>query len=391
MKKKVLFMLINMNIGGTEKALLNMINEMPKEKYDITILVLEEKGGFLDYIPRHVTLKSLNGFHLIKDMIKMPPLQVAKDLLIKRNFKTCIEFSFYYLYSKIFKNNNLFYEYISKYVFDEKYRYDIAIAYAGPVDFISFFILRKVIANRKIQWIHFDVTKIGFNKDYARKNYFYFDEINLVSNEARIKFEELVPEVKSKTKTFLNHVSPLTIKNLSKNEVGFQDNFNGIRILTVGRLSFEKGQDKCIRILKKLLNKGYHVRWYCIGDGNAKREYQELVSKYLLQEDFIFLGSNPNPYPFIKQCDIYVQPSRYEGYCLTIMEAKILNKPIVATNVNGVKEQIDHMKTGLITNTEEDNLYEFVEELILNKDLCKRLSNNLTTENSKFSYEEFVI
>jgi glycosyltransferase involved in cell wall biosynthesis len=118
-----------------------------------------------------------------------------------------------------------------------------------------------------------------------------------------------------------------------------------------------------------------------LGEGPSRKEYEKLIKEDNIQNKFILLGSDPNPYPYIDQCDIYVQPSRHEGYCLTLAEAKCLNKPIVTTNFTGAEEQIINENTGLIVNINEFEIYNAVKKLIINRDLCMKLSKNLTEEN----------
>ncbi|WP_282173038.1 glycosyltransferase [Cytobacillus firmus] len=380
MKKSILFMLINMNVGGTEKALLNMISEMPKEKFDITIFMLEEYGGFLGSIPSDVKVEYLTGYKNIKGILKRPLHITAIDLLIKGQFIKALIMTFIYFISKIKKERSLFYKYILREFPVVKNEYDIAVAYAGPMDFISYFIAHKIKAKKKIQWIHFDITKIGFNKYFAAKVYKRFDQIFVVSKEAKNKFISSLPLFKYRTEEFLNIISPKTIHNQAKESGGFQDNFEGLRILTVGRLSIEKGQDLAIKVLARLIKEGYKVKWYCVGEGDAREQYEDLIERHCLKDNFILLGTNPNPYPYIKQCDIYVQPSRYEGYCVTLMEARCLNKPILTTEVNGTKEQIKNEETGLIVCIDENEIYKALKKLIVNKELRNKFEKNLSIE-----------
>ncbi|MGP4067327.1 glycosyltransferase [Halobacillus sp. B29] len=380
MKKNVVFMVINMNIGGTEKALLNMISEMPKEKFNITILMLESKGGFLNYIPDHVNVEVLKGYSTIKKMLNQPAKITSINLLKKGRLIKAFSFSTIYLFTKVFRDRDILFKYLMKSIHYDTKHFDTAIAYAGPVDFISFFVLEKINAKKKIQWIHFDITKVGFDQSYMNKKYKIFDEIRVVSNEAKQKLIAQVPIIKEKTNVYLNKVSPTSIEKLSLIGHGFEDSFNGIRILTVGRLSTEKGQDIAIKALTKLIKRGYKVKWYCLGEGGARTSYEKLIEKYQVEDYFVLLGANSNPYPYMKQCDIYVQPSRYEGYCITILEAKVLQKPIVTTNVNGVKEQINNGKTGLVTDMDADELFLSVEKLIKDANLRNQLVENLEFE-----------
>ncbi|HLS54226.1 MAG TPA: glycosyltransferase, partial [Tissierellaceae bacterium] len=215
----------------------------------------------------------------------------------------------------------------------------------------------------------------------ATKVYKRFDRIFTVSEEAREKLVKMVPSINDKTKVFTNMISPELIIEEAKMGVGFQqDNFTGIRIVTVGRLAFEKGQDLAIKAMVKLIKDGINVKWYCIGEGKGRKEYEELIDRYQLQDKFILLGENSNPYRFIKECDIYVQPSRHEGYCITLAEARALDRPIVTTSFTGAKEQVKHNETGLVVSIHEDQIYYAVKGLIYNPKQREKFSRNLSNE-----------
>ncbi|EOU1892846.1 glycosyltransferase [Clostridium perfringens] len=378
--KSILFMLINMNIGGTEKALINMLHELQKEKYKVTVLLLEKYGGFLDQIPDWVEVKYLDEYKNLKKYINEPPIKSVKELLIKKEYINAFNFFLSYCISKLKDDISYHYKYLLTDVSDLEEEYDIAVAYAGPMDFITYFIANKIRAKKRVQWIHFDISKIGFNKRFAEKMYSKFDKIFVVSEEGKNKLNLLIPSLSDKTEVFFNIISSTFIKNMAENEEGFNDNYNGIRILTVGRLSREKGQDITISVLEKLIKQGYEVRWYCIGEGNMKKELEDMVKNKNLQENYILLGSKRNPYPFMKECDIYVQSSRHEGYCITLAEARCFNNPIITTNFTGANEQIRNEKTGLIVNFNQDEMYTAIKRIIKDRELRDYIGNNLGKE-----------
>lgn len=378
--KKILFMCINMNIGGTEKALLTMLNEMDRSKYEITLLMLEEYGGFLNQIPDGIKVMYLKEYKTLKKFINDPPQLVAKELIKNRKIIKGLSVLFVYIISKLMKDISIYYKYILSNVDTLNEEYDIAIAYAGPMDFISYFVINKIKSKKRVQWIHFDITKIGFNVNFAKKIYDKFDKVFVVSNEGKDKLINFLPSLKDKTEVFFNIISCKMIEKMSYEGEGFSDDFDGTRILTVGRLSKEKGQDLIIPVLKKLKENGYKVRWYCIGDGPAKKEYEKLVDKLNIKDDFIFLGSKLNPYTYMKECNIYVQPSKHEGYCITLGEARCFNNPIVTTNFTGANEQIVNENTGLVCEINEEEIYKAIKKLLDDKKLYKNIKDNLNNE-----------
>ncbi|AGK52662.1 glycosyltransferase [Bacillus sp. 1NLA3E] len=381
MKKSILFMVINMNVGGTEKALLNMISEMPREKFDVTILMLEKYGGFLNSIPDWVQVEYVNGYRDIKRFLNDPPKIVFKDLLKQWKIVKACMYILLYLISKVQNNRSIFFNYILRNNPKTSTEYDVAVAYAGPMDFISFFIAVKIRAKKKIQWIHFDVNKIGFNVKFAEKIYSQFDKIFVVSKEGKEKLNKILPSLKHKTETFYNIVSYKNVIQMAEEGNGFEDNYEGLRILTVGRLSKEKGQDLTIPVLARLKQEGFNVRWYCVGEGNARSDYEQLIKNYKVEADFILLGSQANPYPFMKQCDIYVQPSRHEGYCITLAEARCFNCPIISTNFTGANEQILHKHNGLVVEGDKIQIYEAIKQIIIDQSLRNTIKSNIENEH----------
>ena len=380
MKKKILFMVSSMNIGGVEKSLLSLLAVIPKEKYEITILTLDKKGGFLEYIPNNVKLIEAEWFKYIKPIIMDSPQNIIKRYIKNYEFLKIPSFIYSYFKSKKTNDRYIYYKHVLKSIPECKEKYDAAIAYAGPTEIIDAYISRKVKAEKKIAWVHFDISKHKINKKLYNNLYERFDKIFAVSNECKKKLDEIIPAVRNKSEVLFNIVSEDLINEMSESYVDFDDNYKGIKIITVGRLSKEKGQDLAIKALSKLKKDRYDVKWYCIGDGNSRREFERLIKEYNLEGDFLLLGATSNPYPYIKNADIYVQTSRHEGYCLTLAEAKALNKPIVTTNFIGAYEQIKDNENGIIVNCNENDLADAIKKLIGKKEICSRFSNKLREE-----------
>ncbi|MGL5749963.1 MAG: glycosyltransferase [Paraclostridium sp.] len=377
MKKKILFMVINMNVGGTEKALLTMLSTIDKEKYDVTVLMLEKYGDFLEEIPDWVSIKYLDGYKEIKNSINNPiPVTILKSLVRLDIPKFFNMLKIYYQY-KLNKDTYFITEYLLKDypMLDEEY--DLAVAYAGPMELISYFVINKIKAKKKIQWVHFDVSKIDFNQKFVEKIYNQFDKIFTVSKQGKDKLIERIPSIKDKTDVFYNIVSSEIITRLAYEGDSFDDDFKGVRILTVGRLTHIKGQHMTIPVLARLRKEGYNVRWYCIGEGMGRQRCEELIKEYKVEDDYILLGSNSNPYPFMKDCDIYVQSSKHEGYCITLAEARCFNNPIVTTNFTGASEQITSYEDGLIAEINEVDVYEKLKELLCEDELRNKIKSNI--------------
>lgn len=378
MKKKLLFMMINMNIGGTEKALLSMLSQIDSTKYDVTILMLEEYGGFLDSIPSWIQIKYVNEFPQFKHILRTPLHLIAIDYFKNRKYLEGLKYLHFYAMTKLYRNPIIFFNHLLESCKNIEDEYDVAVAYAGPMDFISYYVLNKIKANKKVQWIHFDITKIGFNISFVKKIYPMFDRIFVVSKEGKEKLSHVVPSIADKVEVFHNIISREQILLQSRLHDGFLDDYDGLRILTVGRLDYIKGQDLCVEALRLLKQEGYNIKWYCVGEGNFRSQLQRLIKKYGLEDEFILLGSTTNPYPYMAQCDLYVQSSRHEGYCITLAEAKIFNKSIISTDFMGAKEQLITYHSAKIVEAKACDLYQAIKQIIDTKNL----------ESNHFSYEE---
>ena len=373
-------MVSSMNIGGVEKSLLSLLAVIPKEKYEITILTLDKKGGFLEYIPNNVKLIEAEWFKYIKPLIMDSPQNIIKRYIKNYEFLKIPSFIYSYFKSKKTNDRYIYYKHVLKSIPECKEKYDAAIAYAGPTEIIDAYISRKVKAEKKIAWVHFDISKHKINKKLYNNLYERFDKIFAVSNECKKKLDEIIPAVRNKSEVLLNIVSEDLINEMSESNIDFDDNYKGIKIITVGRLSKEKGQDLAIKTLAKLKKDRYDVKWYCIGEGNSRQEFEQLIKEYNLENNFLLLGSTSNPYPYIKSADIYVQTSRHEGFCLTLAEAKALNKPIVTTNFIGAYEQIKNNENGIIVSCNENDLADAIRKLIDEKEICSKFSNKLREE-----------
>lgn len=383
MKKKILFMVSSMNIGGVEKSLLSLLSVIPQKSYEITILMLEKKGGFLTSVPDWVKVEEATWFEKVKPVIMQPPKQTIKGYFQNGEYTKVPFFISAYLLSRHFNRRYPYFKQVFKSVPYNQTMYDVAVSYQGPTETIDYYIAHKVKAKKKIAWVHFDVSKHVVNKSLYTKIYEKYDKVYAVSNEANKRLVEKIPSVENKAEVFQNILSEHLITEMAKSPVDFDSSYKGKKIVTVGRLSTEKGQDFAIKVLSKLRQEGYDVRWYCVGEGKERKEYEALIQQHRLNNDFILLGATPNPYPYIAQADIYVQTSRHEGYCLTLAEAKCLHKPIVTTSFSGASEQLTEGVDGFIVRCDEGELYEKIKLLLDDPVLRQRLTQNLISGDKR--------
>lgn len=361
--KKVLFMLTSMNLGGTEKSLLNLLDTYSPDENDVTILLLKKDGALINELPSWVKVLEIQDCERPSYELRNSPLIISFHYLKKIKLIRAFNILFRHIWFRFTKNRTSYYRYVFKdcHLKDE---YDTAIVYEGPYDSITAYMLFCVNAKEKIQWIHFDVSQYLFHKETCRSLYPQFDVINVVSDKARESLLSIIPGIKDKTKTVKNVISPKRCKELAEIGQGYSDNFDGIRILTVGRLSEEKGQDIIPEIAYFLSKAGINFRWYIIGEGYLKSEIETNIRKYNNSNNVRLLGNQLNPYPFFKNADIYVQTSIHEGYGLVIAEAKVFDLAIVATECAATHEQLDNIECAAIVKRNTESIAKAIEDLI---------------------------
>ena len=368
--KKIAIVTRCMVAGGIEKSILSMIESIDKNEYEITLLLMEYRGEFLNKVPKYVKVESLYG-----DDISI--LNIIKNDVCGLRLIKALKDMYYGFMCKVSKNSFKKYNYHSKILGVREEVYDLAIADHVPASFPVIYVINNIKARKKAAWIHSDISLYKANIKPYKKYYEKFDKIFSVSKETCKKMKLEIPNIQDKIEVFYNIINQKEILELATHGECFDDDFNGIRILTVGRLCEQKGQDLIVDVIKRLSKKGYNFRWYCVGDGELRSKLEKRILSENIKDKLILLGNKNNPYKYIKECDIYVQPSRHECYCTTVTEAKCFFKPMVITDVNGSKEQIVNRKNGLIVNANINDIYSGVSELIENSCLKEKFINEL--------------
>ncbi|MGM0874215.1 MAG: glycosyltransferase [Bacillota bacterium] len=372
--KQILFVIDSLNSGGAEKSLISLFSIFDFKKYQVDLLMFSPEGLYLPLLPKEVNVldvPDLMKTHTsgVKGLVKDGDL---RGLYIR--IKTSMSLRNPY-YKKILHSSQISWKSKSKRINNLEKRYDVAIAYSQGTP--TYFVAEKVKADKKLCWINTDYKIAPYNKKFDRKYYDQYDNVVAVSDYNKKVFINEIPSVKEKTSVVYDILSPNLIKSMALEDGGFQDDFNGLRILTIGRLVEPKGYDLAIEACHMLKKQGYKFKWYVIGEGTLKSKLKNMVKEYQLEDVLIFLGTYQNPYGFLRQCDIYVQPSRFEGYGLAIAEARILQKPIVATNFSVVKNQIKNKENGLIVDMNAEAIYKGIQEIIEDEKLKIFICENL--------------
>ena len=229
-----------------------------------------------------------------------------------------------------------------------KKKYDFAIAYTTTGS-IKYFVIDKVKANKKFLWYHHgSYEQVGKIKMWDKEYFPKFDNLITVSNANKEMLSTHFPKLKEKILVIQNLLNEKEIIDFSKKPIADFDDFDGLKLTTVGRLSEEKGQLFAIEIAKELRDKDINFKWIFVGDGDLRTQVEKKIIEYNLSDFCILAGNKENPYPYIKNCDIYIQPSFIEADPLTIYEAKVLQKNIIASNIPAIEEALDFEKSGIV-------------------------------------------
>ncbi len=358
MKQKVLFVVISMNVGGTEKALLNMLEVMGPDKFDVDLYLLEKKGGYLEDVPGWVHVHVFEEYAETKSWILDPPLQVVKRLLKKGRFLIACRLALTHILFKMTGDRYAYDKAVISCYKPVENEYDAAVAYTGPFDFVTILVREKVKARRYIQWIHFDVSKFTFNTKTAQRVYPEYHEIIVVSSAAARHLLEKMPSVKDKIKIIPNFVPITACREKASAFDPYTSVESGVmKILTVGRLTAEKGQIIIPDVVKALIEKGVSdFHWFVLGDGNQREGIEKRIADLGVSAYITMVGLEKNPYPYYQGADIYVQTSLHEGFCLTIAEALAFDKYVISTEVDGAYDQIKNDSQGCIVKRSVDDM-----------------------------------
>lgn len=378
--RNVLIASFDMEVGGAERSLISMLENFDYNNFDIDLMLYRHQGEFLDLVPKKVNLlgevpKYTTFRKSIAEILIEHQYLIALSRILSKLFA-----DFLGKVKRISENGyiqmQLMWKYAMPFLPNITKNYDIAISYLWP----HYFVAEKVKAKKKIAWIHTDYSMIQTNVKMDLKMWNKFDYIIAVSEACKSSFLKKYKELESKVYVIENITSPEFIQVMAKEENHNQMKYdNRFKIVTVARLSHAKGIDNAIKALKILRNKGYQdIAWYVVGYGGDESMLQELIIQNNLENSFFLLGKRTNPYPYIKECDLYVQPSRYEGKAVTVTEAKILCKPILITNYSTAKSQVENGFDGVISkDLSSEGLVDCIESLYSDKNLRNRLINNL--------------
>ena len=379
-KESILFVIDSLHCAGAEKSLTTLLSLLNYSKYDVNLQLFGYGGALEELVPKEVNI--LKPMEYIKFSSLSTKNAVIKSLK-NMNFKMLssrLKFSL-----AIRKDNysnaqkaRVYWQKVSNVIEKNNKEYDIAISYAQGVP--TFYVAEKVCAKKKLAWVNVSYKLEDEDRIFQEQFYDKYNKIVAVSDSAKNIFLETFPKYTDKLEIIYDINDADFIKKMSDQGQSYNDNYTGLRILTIGRLANQKGYDMALEACKILKEKGIEFKWYSLGIGPLKEEIEKYINENNLENNFKLLGVKSNPYPFIKDCDIYVQTSRFEGFGIAIAEARMLNKPVVTTRFDAVYNQMKDRKNGLVVDMNSQGIVNGILELINNKELTNEIISYLKTE-----------
>lgn len=378
-----------MELGGAERALLGFLDAIDTTRVDVDLFINQHTGELMSLIPSKINL--------------LP--EIAEYSCIRRSWKAILREGHYKMavlkvlnaikWKFYLKKNHIKGDGVSthfsmdtmiKYLPSLYYlgEYDLAISFIDPPHIIQ----DKVLAKKRIEWIHTDFTAFNYNSSLTYSRWAANDYIASISPDITKSFLTLFPTLKDKIIEIENILSINSVHkqaeqfDVNKEIISSASRKDCLNILSIGRFGYQKNFENIPDIARRIIRMGYtNLHWYLIGFGPDERLIRQKIKDTGMQEHVIILGKKENPYPYIKACDIYVQPSRYEGKSVTVREAQVLCKPVIITRYPTSASQVKDGEDGIICDLDNQEIAKAIYSLAKNKKMMEKISSYLSTHN----------
>lgn len=377
--KSIIIISHALEIGGAERALLGLLESFDYSKYDVSLFLMRHEGDLFNLLPDKV--------HLLPEIKEYTGLAVPMTSIVKRGLFGVaagriiakIKAKQYVKSHNLKSNNGVELEYSHKYtvkampaISDKEY--DLAISFLTP----HYFAAEKVKAKKKIAWIHTDYSTVDVDVESEEKMWSKYDHIISISDACTKGFLSKFPNLESKILPVENIISPDFIhKQADMADVCDEmDSGEYLKLLSIGRFSTAKNFDNVPDICRRIVESGINIKWFLIGYGGDEGLIRSKIKEAGMEDHVLILGKKSNPYPYVKACDVYIQPSRYEGKCVAVREAQILGKPVIITNYATASSQLKDGFDGVIVPLDNEECAEAIADLIKTPYKLKSLSEN---------------
>lgn len=376
MKKKRIFIAIHyLEIGGAEISLIGLLNAIDYSRYKVDLFVYSHQGELMKLIPKEV--------NLLLEIPKYAQIEQPMTSVLKRGYVDVVLARLWakvrfasYVWRVKPKDGSAVFQYVANAVtpcLPSLYhlgKYDLAISFLTPHNIV----LEKVQARKKIAWIHTDYSRIDVNAALELPVWNGYDYIASISPDVSRTFLSVFPSLQGKLVEIANILSPAFVRSRAEEKVDlsvFGD--EAIKLLSIGRFTYPKNFDNVPDILRRIREQGINARWYLIGYGGEEPLIRQRIREAGMENYVVIVGKKANPYPYIQACDLYIQPSRYEGNSVTVREAQMLCKPVVVADYPTAASQIQNEKDGVIVPLENAACAEGIVRVIRDAELQSQL------------------
>lgn len=366
-----------MFLGGVERSLLGLLDSVDYDRCNIELFLMRREGELMPYIDKRARLlPEMPGYASLAvpmtALIGRGRLDVLAGRLVGKTAARLYSFR-----HPSDKPSVTALTYSHKYTLPVMPRisdktYDLAVSFLTP----HYFVRERVRAKRYAAWIHTDYTALSFDRRAELEMWKKYDCICGVSDDVSRGFAAAFPELENRIITVENILPGKLITAQSgeaQNEICLHEGFN---LLSVGRFCNAKNFDNIPDICRRLTEDGLNVKWFIIGYGGDEPLIRQRIAEAGMQERVIILGKRDNPYPCMRACDLYVQPSRYEGKAVTVREAQLLAKPVVITNYATSASQLEDGVDGVIVPMDNGGCADGIAALLRDPARMQRLSEN---------------
>lgn len=376
-----------LEIGGAETALIGLLNALDPKRVDVDLFLHEHRGEMIQFVPEWVNvLPPIKEYTMLERPIKELVNRGHWLIAAARLWAKYVSKKAYKKSHSCLPNASVFH-YMAKYTtsllprINPNVTYDLAISFLTPHQIT----LQKINARKRIAWIHTDYTKIWVDANDELPVWSKYDYIASISPDVTKTFLQTFPTLANTNKIveIENILSPAFVRRRADIEdvEGELNKYGGVKLLSIGRFSEAKNYDNVPDICRRMVKEGVDVKWFIIGFGGDEQLIRRKIEEAGMQEHVIILGKRSNPYPYIKACDIYVQPSRYEGKSVTVREAQMLSKPVVVTDYPTASSQIKNGIDGVIVPMDNEGCARGLAEVIMDKAQQERIVEYLKTHD----------
>lgn len=377
MTPSILLFTQSMYLGGVERSLLGLLDSIDYTNYSVDLFLMRHAGELMPYLHPQA--------NLLPEIPQYASLAVPMSSLVKSGQYSVLAGRLRgKLAAKRFdKHHSSDKPSITALTYSHKYTlpamppisdktYDLAISFLTP----HYFVKERVKAKKYAAWIHTDYTALSLDRETELAMWRGYDAICAISDQAALAFQTVFPELADKVQTVENILPQELIRQQAEAPQTEITTDGSIHLLSVGRFCDAKNFDNVPDICRRLVESGLHVKWYLIGYGGDEPLIRRKIDEAGMQDHVIILGKKDNPYPYMRACDLYVQPSRYEGKAVTVREAQMLCKPVVITKYATSASQLEDGVDGMIVPMDNASCADEIAKLLRNPERMEQLSDN---------------